>query len=197
MPYTKEKPKLPRSADELRATIPGWGVDLDPAVRPAARKELYDPSATGAHWDFPERQVPRYPREKSVEHRELTPVFGTVCPPRGLSGLIRRYAYRFSEGQTTHWTLLLFADRVDVVESRITALLRGRPDFLPAEAGLRSELKHNGLRARLGQRRADLKHLPFDLLAFAGTALTVYGAQRGVRALVRAFRPKRRWYAWR
>jgi hypothetical protein len=187
MPYTAEKPNIARPTDELKASIVGWGVDLDPKVRPAVPKERFDPGATGAHWEFPERQIPRYRREKSTEHAFLTPVFGTVCPPKGLSGLIRRYAYTFSEGRTAHWTLLVLADRIDVLESRLTALLRGRPDNPIAEMGLKSELSRHGLRSRIGQHRADTKHLPIDVLMF--TASTVaFGA--GVLALVRLAVPK-------
>ena len=126
MPYIAEKPKLSRSIEELRNTIPGWGVDLNRKDRPAFPKENFAPLSTGAHWDFPERQIERWPRERSVEHKFLTPVFGTSCPPRGLSGLIRRYAYRFSEGRTAHWTLLMLADRVDVAEHRVLALGQGQ-----------------------------------------------------------------------
>jgi hypothetical protein len=33
-----------------------------------------------------------------MEHKFLTPVFGTSCPPRGVSGALRKLAYRkFSE----------------------------------------------------------------------------------------------------
>ena len=35
MAYTPEKPPLAESPEELRARIPGWGVDLDPRDRPA------------------------------------------------------------------------------------------------------------------------------------------------------------------
>jgi hypothetical protein len=111
-------------------------VDLDPKDRPAVPKEKFNPGATGAHWNFPERQPAKWPREKSPEHAFLTPVFGTACPPKGLSGLIRRYAYRFSEGRTLHWLLLMGADRVDVVESRLQALLSGRPDSRILETGV-------------------------------------------------------------
>ena len=52
-----------------------------------------------------------------------------------------------------HWLLLLAADRVDVAESRLTALLRGRPDRVVHELGVRSELTHGGLRSRLGRGR--------------------------------------------
>ena len=100
MPYTAEKPRLTPSVEELRQRIPGWGVDLDPADRPGVPKERFDPGSTGAHWDFPERQEERWPRERSIEHKFLTPVFGTSTPPSGLSGVLRRYAYRYSEATT-------------------------------------------------------------------------------------------------
>src|SRR5690242_16378768 len=124
MGYTAENPHTVPSSDELRSRIAGWGVDLDWKNRPAVPKEHFVPDQTGAHWDFPERQPERWPRERSPEHRFLTPVFGTSCPPKGLSGLIRRYAYSFSEGRLTHWLLLVGADRVDVIESRVREMLR-------------------------------------------------------------------------
>lgn len=176
MAYTAEKPKNARSTEELRRTIPGWGVDLDPRDRPAVPKEKFNPEGTGAHWHFPERQVEHWPREKSTEHKFVTPVFGTSCPPKGLSGMIRRLAYRrYSEGQTTHWLLLMGADRVDVLESRITGILQGRPDNPFKEAGLRSEKTRHGLRSRKGQHRADLMHQPLDLV-FAAVPYVLLGS---------------------
>src|SRR5687768_15601365 len=157
MAYTAAKPKLSPDSDHLRERIPGWGVDLNPQDRPAVPKENFNPGGTGAHWDFPDRQVPRWPREKSSEHQFLTPVFGTSCPPKGLSGVIRRYAYEYSEGRARHWLLLMLADRVDVLESVVRDLLRGRPDNLVAEYGVRSEFSRNGLRSRLGRRRFDVR----------------------------------------
>lgn len=167
MPYIAEKPLNAPPSDELRRTIHGWGVDLDPKDRPAVPKERFAPEETGAHWHFPERQLERWPRERSPEHAFLTPVFGTACPPKGLSGVIRRYAYKYSEGRLTHWLLLIGADRVDVLESRVTGLLRGRPDNPFTEAGLQSEWKRHGLRSRIGQHRADLMHQPLDLVIAA------------------------------
>jgi hypothetical protein len=129
MPYTPKKPPLPCSTEELADRIPGWGVDRDPKNRPSVPKERFvDPSDIGAHWEFPERQPEKWPRERSVEHKFLTPVFGTSCPPRGLSGMMRRYAYRqFSEGRAAHWLILMAADRVDAAEHHVAALLAGRP----------------------------------------------------------------------
>ena len=174
MPYTTEKPRNARSSEELRSTIHGWGVDLDPLDRPAVPKERFDPQGTGAHWDFPERQPELWERERSIEHKFLTPVFGTSCPPKGLSGAIRRHAYRrYSEGRLSHWLLLVFADRVDVAESRVTGLLQGHPDNPLAEAGLRSELRPGAQRTRFGQHRADLMHQPLDLVVNAAPWLLV------------------------
>jgi hypothetical protein len=100
MPYTATRPVPAPSSDELRSRIPGWGADLDPADRPSYPRERFAPEVTGAHWDFPERQPELTPRERSIEHEMLTPVFGTTTPTRGLSGAIRRHAYkRYSEGR--------------------------------------------------------------------------------------------------
>ena len=175
MAYTREHPPTARSSDELRRTIHGWGVDLNPADRPSFPKEVMQD--TGAHWDFPERQRPLGPREKSTEHKFLTPVFGTAQPLKGVSGAIRRYAYTYSEARTPHWLLLMAGDRVDVMESRITALLRGRPDNAITETGVLREFKGGAYRTRFGQHRADLKHLPLDIVMWAAPyALLGYGA---------------------
>lgn len=166
MTYTAAKPPLPETVAQLRARIPGWGADLDPAVRPAVPQERYAPEETGAHWEFPERQPEHWPRERSIEHAFLTPVFGTSCPPKGLSGVVRRYAYaRFSEGRAAHWLLLVAADRIDVAESRVTALLDGRPDRLVAETGVRAERTRHGLASRRG--RVDARHHLLDPLVVA------------------------------
>ena len=156
--YTADKPPRPESNEELRARIPGWGADLDPSDRPSVPKLQLDRDRTGAHWEFPERQVEHYPREKTTEHKFLTPVYGTSCPPKGLSGMIRRYAYTFSEGRMAHWLLLIGADRVDVIESSLQSLLRGHADNVIVETGVISEGKRHGFRSRFGKHRADAKH---------------------------------------
>jgi hypothetical protein len=51
-------------------------------------------------------------------YRPLTPVFATVAPPRGLSGLVRRIAYRTPDYRARRYALLLIADRIDVFEHR-------------------------------------------------------------------------------
>jgi hypothetical protein len=163
MVYTPAKPPLPVSVEDLRFRIPGWGVDLDPKDRPSVPRERFDPSRSGAHWDFPERQEEKWPRERSVEHAFLTPVFGTSCPPKGLSGTMRKYAYKkFSEGRAAHWLILIAADRVDSLESTLRSFATLHPDNPITETGVLSEFKHHGIRSRLGQKRTDVKHQWLD-----------------------------------
>ncbi len=190
MTYTAEKPALAESSDQLRARIPGWGVDLDPSDRPSVPRERFDPDLSGAHWDFPERQPEKWPRERSNEHKFLTPVFGTSCPPKGLSGRMRKYAYRrFSEARAAHWLILVAADRVDAVESHLRSFATLRPDNPITETGIRSEFSHRGLSSRLGQKRADLTHQPLDPFIVAGPwILGGFGAYKVVKGLRRRMR---------
>jgi hypothetical protein len=176
------------TADQLRARIPGWGADLDPKDRPSTPKLQYQDGLTGAHWEFPERQPEKWPRERSVEHAFLTPVFGTAQPPKGLSGAIRKFSYaRYSEGRAAHWLLLVLADRVDAVEEHLKSFLSTRPDNPITETGVRSEFTHSGLSSRLGKKRTDLVHQSLDPIVVAGPwVAAVGGAVFGARRLIRS-----------
>jgi hypothetical protein len=193
MTYTANKPPLAESSDQLRSRIPGWGVDLDPKDRPSVPRERFDPDLGGAHWQFPERQPERWPRERSIEHRFLTPVFGTSCPPKGLSGAMRKFAYRrYSEGRAAHWLVLMAADRVDTFESTIGSLMSGHPDNPIAETGVMAERSHHGISSRLHQKRADVKHQLLDPIVVAAPwMLAGTAAFRGVRAITRGVRSRR------
>jgi len=169
MPYTAAKPGIAPSADELRARIPGWGADLDPANRPSFPRE--QPGIpTGAHWDLPEQQNhDDGRREKSVEHERLTPVYGTAQPLRGLSGRIRRLAYdRYSEGQTAHWLLLVVGDRVDAASAHLRSIASKRPDDPITLTGVLGERRRHPIRSRFGRSRVDLKHTWLDPLLVLG-----------------------------
>jgi len=184
--YTSEGPVRPNT-EELRARIPGWGADLNPGDRPSVPKLKYDPAATGAHWDFPERQPEKWPRERSIEHIFLTPVFGTSTPPKGISGAIRKYAYKkYSEGRALHWLLLIGADRVDAVESHIASFITPHPDNPVTETGVASEFSHHGYSSRFGSKRADLTHTWIDPILVAGPwILTGAAGLVAIRALLR------------
>jgi hypothetical protein len=192
MPYTAEKPQQRRSAEELRAKIPGWGVDLDPKDRPSFPRE--QPGIpTGAHWDFPERQEEKWPRERSVEHKFLTPVFGTSTPPKGVSGAIRKYAYKYSEGRAAHWLLLIAGDRVDAWESHLKSFGTLHPDNPITETGVLSEFKNHGMASRRGRKRADTKHQWMDPIIVAGPWLLVgTGVVLVLKGVTKAARSTRR-----
>jgi hypothetical protein len=183
--YVRDKRTPPPSREELRARIPGWGADLDPADRPSYPKLQY-PADTGAHWDFPDRQPGAEGRERSVEHAFVTPVFGTAQPLHGLSGAIRRLAYeRFSEGRNAHWLLLIAGDRVDAWGSHLRSFATLHPDNPITETGVRAELTAGGT-ARSG--RSDRRHQVLDPVVVGGPwvlggAAMVLGVRRVVRAL--------------
>jgi hypothetical protein len=188
MTYTPHKPPLAESPAELRARIPGWGVDLDPADRPSVPKLQFQEDFTGAHWEFPERQPEKYPRERSPEHGMLTPVFGTAQPPSGVPGAIRRHAYRYSEGRTAHWLLLIAADRVDAWQHHLTSLLTLHPDNPVTETGIKAEFTHHGISSRFGQHRTDVKHQWMDPVIVGGpwiaAAAVVYTGARGTARML-------------
>ncbi|HWM34591.1 MAG TPA: hypothetical protein VNR36_10180 [Pseudolysinimonas sp.] len=184
MPYTAVKPSRARTSDELRATIPGWGADLDPAVRPSYPRERLEVPVTDT---MPEQQQHEGYRERSIEHARLTPVFGTVAPLHGLSGWIRRLAYdRYSEGRALHWLLLVLGDRVDSAASGLRSFASLRPDNPITETGVLAELKRGGLRSRVGRGRIDLKHTWIDPILVAGPFVL------GAVVLWRVTRPLRR-----
>ena len=185
MTYTAARPALRTSIADLRADIPGWGVDADRADRPAVPRERYAPEATGASWEFPERQPEHVARERSIEHGMLTPVFGTACPPKGLSGVLRRHAYaKYSEARAAHWLILLAADRVDAIESHARSFLTARPDNPITQTGVLSEGRRHGISSRFGRGRADLHHAWLDPILVAGPWVAAGGtAVAAVRAL--------------
>ena len=123
--------------------IQGWGADLDPQVRPGVPMERTPPRFINTHWDELDAQQPTVKVFHSNERPGLTPVFGTVQPPSGVSGMIRAGAFRFSENDLRHWLMLLFADRVNVVEGIIEDLAHGHVPNLFKEMGGPAEWRYN------------------------------------------------------
>lgn len=115
---------MENSLAETKKNIPGWGVDSDPKVRPNVPMWKKPINGTGAHWTMPEQQS-NFMDFYSVERPKPTHVFGTSCPPKGLSGLIRKASFKYSESDLRHWMGLLFADRVNVVEGYIEDVMNG------------------------------------------------------------------------
>jgi hypothetical protein len=134
-------PRRP-SRQELQH-INGWGADLDRKDRPAVPMERTPPRFIHQ----PEGELPQQPERVEVlvspERPGITPLFGTAQPPSGLSGMIRRLAFKSTENDLRHWLLLLLADRVNVVEGIADDLARGHVPNILGEMGIKAELKHN------------------------------------------------------
>lgn len=110
----------------MRTDIPGWGADLPKQRKPGVPREAKPHPAEHSHWERPERQEGEPSVLMTALRDEPTPVFGTETPPHGLSGRLRRMAYAIPDNRPSHWTTLLFADRVDVVESAVVDTLKSR-----------------------------------------------------------------------
>ena len=125
--------------------IKGWGIDADPKNDPTypMKPHRTDAEQTGYSWERPTQQPETVEVLHSNERPDLTAVFGTSTPPSGLSGMIRRYAFKYSEGSWGHWIPLLLADRVNVVEGVIDDLRHGHVPNIFAEKGWKAEWKHN------------------------------------------------------
>jgi hypothetical protein len=136
------KTKSPALVDH--STIVGWGVDADPRNDPTfpIRDQSQDHGLTSA-WDRPQVQRPDVEILQSIEHIRQPAVVGTSVPPSGLSGVLRRSAFRWSESNWMHWLLLLGADRINVVEGLVEDITHGRIPNVPGEMGARSELALN------------------------------------------------------
>jgi hypothetical protein len=132
-----------RQTVDLSGVIKGWGSDLDPRTRPGVPRDKAPELGVEALYPAIEPQVPTVKIHKSTEHGRLTPVFGTSCPPAGLSGALRDAGYKFSEGRLARWLTLLLADRVNVAEDFLGHLAQGRVPNIPKEMGLKSEARYN------------------------------------------------------
>ena len=124
--------------------IKGWGVDADPKNDPTyPMKHRNDGEHTGYSWERPPQQPITTEILHSIERPDVTSVFGTSTPPSGLSGSIRRFAFRYSESSYGHWLPLMLADRVSVVEGALVDLKHGRLPNVLAELGWKAEWKYN------------------------------------------------------
>jgi hypothetical protein len=124
--------------------INGWGVDADPKNDPTyPMKNRNNDEHAGYSWERPPQQPIAIEVLHSNERPDVTSVFGTSTPPAGLSGAIRRFAFRYSESSYGHWLPLMLADRVGVVEGVLADLERGRVPNVFAERGWKAEWKHN------------------------------------------------------
>lgn len=80
--------------------IPGWGIDRAIENRPG----------------YPLEQ------ERHVDHDTLSgqAPYTVTIPLHGLSGVIRKAAYELPDWKPRRWMMLMLADRVDAIESKLT-----------------------------------------------------------------------------
>ncbi|MDQ3394246.1 MAG: hypothetical protein M3512_09075 [Bacteroidota bacterium] len=122
----------------------GWGIDINPKNDPTyPLKERTNEEHDGYTWDRPSQQPIDIEILHSIERPNVTAVFGTSVPPSGLSGVIRRFAFKHSENSYVHWLPLLLADRVNVVEGIIDDIAHGKIPNIFAEQGMKAEWKYN------------------------------------------------------
>lgn len=124
------------------AHIKGWAIDADPKNDPTypmrKRSDRVD-----QNWERPVQQSGHEEILHSNERPDVTRVFGTAAPVGGLSGSIRRCAFKYSEGRFAHWLLLLLADRVDMVEGFADDLLHGRGTHCVSDKGINARWKYD------------------------------------------------------
>lgn len=143
MDTTNPPPETPREVPARFAHIKGWGADLDHANRPAYPMERMPARLEGDHSHAPVQQVQTVEILQSIERPSITPIFGTPLPPSGMSGMLRRAAFKYSESDLRHWLMLLLADRVNMVEGLGADLMRGHVPNVFAEMGGKAEFKYN------------------------------------------------------
>ena len=125
-------------------SIPGWNMDADPENEPTYPiKKWTGDDHKRSNWERPPQQPIKEEILHSNERPNVSAVFGTPLPPSGLSGIIRRKAFKFSESEYGHWLNLLFADRINVVEGIIDDIRHGHFPNIFAERGMKADWKHN------------------------------------------------------
>lgn len=124
--------------------IKGWGIDADKKNNPTyPMKKRTNEEHDGYNWQRPPQQTSDIEILKSVERPNLTSVFGTSVPPSGLSGMIRRSAYKKGESSYARWLPLVLADRIGVYEGLLQDFSQGRIPNIFTERGWDAEWKHN------------------------------------------------------
>lgn len=122
----------------------GWAIDADPKNDPTyPMKNRTNEEHKGYTWERPTQQFVDIEVLHSNERPNITSVFGTSTPPSGLSGVIRRQAFKYSENHYGHWLPLILADRINVVEGIVDDLKRGHIPNVFAERGWNAEWKYN------------------------------------------------------
>jgi hypothetical protein len=126
------------------SSVIGWGLDADAENDPTYPiKNRNNGEHEGYSWDRPEQQPVDIEVLHSTERPNVAATFGKTIPPAGLSGVIRRGAFKYSEDAYMHWLPLMLADRVNMVEGVFQDLSRGHIPNIFSEMGWKAEWKYN------------------------------------------------------
>ncbi|HEX2969301.1 MAG TPA: hypothetical protein VHO46_09355 [Bacteroidales bacterium] len=132
------------TATEKKNRIKGWGIDADPRNEPTYPMKNYTgDDHNRLNYQKPKQQPKTIEVLHSNERPGITSVFGTSVPLSGLSGFIRRLAFRYSESSFGHWIPLIFADRINIWEGFLSDFKKGFIPNIFKERGLKAELKYN------------------------------------------------------
>jgi hypothetical protein len=124
--------------------VKGWGIDANPKNDPTyPMKNRNNGEHAGYSWERPSQQQVDVEILHSNERPNVTATFGTSTPPAGISGMIRREAFKYSENSYGHWVPLMLADRVGMVEGVVEDLARGHLPNIFGEMGWKAEWEHN------------------------------------------------------
>jgi hypothetical protein len=162
--------------DRDHSHIKGWGIDANPDDHPNyPMKHWNGDDHKRLSYERPTQQPLTVEKLHSNERPSVSAVFGTSVPPSGLSGKLRRYAFRFSEGNWTHWLTLILADRVNMIEGIVDDIREGHvPNFI-VERGWTAEWKYN--------RVNFLKNVGIGAAVIGGLCVMLSGSRKLRRAL--------------
>ncbi|MGZ8541011.1 MAG: hypothetical protein ACXWV6_10220 [Chitinophagaceae bacterium] len=124
--------------------VKGWGIDFNPEDEPTYPMKHY----TGddhkrLDYERPPLQELNTDEYHSNERPGMSAVFGVTVQPSGVSGMMRKKAFKYSENHYGHWLLLMAADRVNVVEGIIADIKRGHFPNIFLEKGGKAQWKYN------------------------------------------------------
>lgn len=124
--------------------IPGWGYDADPKNNPTYPMKNYTgDDHNRLNYERPVQQETDIEVLHSNERPSLSAVFGVAAPPTGLSGMLRRFAFKYSESTYSHWLSLVMADRINMIEGIVDDIAHGHIPNVFKERGWNAEWKHN------------------------------------------------------
>ncbi len=133
---------MENNISEKYSHIKGWGIDADPKNDPTYPiKKRTNEEHKGYTWQRPEQQPIDIEILHSNERPNVSAVFGNTLPPKGLSGMIRRFAFGYSENKYRHWLPLLLADRVNVIEGFVDDFSKGIIPNIFYEKGMKADWK--------------------------------------------------------